>query len=75
MDEQNKRSFQIGTPKCGVICALLGAAVALMLLYMGFWRTLFVALLAAVGYFLGATENKAGLIKSLINRLFPPKSE
>lgn len=76
MDDQSKRNlFQPGTPKCGVICAALGALVALMLLYIGFWRTLFVTLLAAIGYFVGAEPNKAEAVKKLVNRLFPPKDE
>lgn len=76
MDDQSKRNlFQPGTPQCGIICAVLGALVALMLLYLGFWRTLFVALLAAIGYFLGAESNKAEAVKKLVNRLFPPKDE
>lgn len=76
MDEQNKRSlFQPGTPRCGILCAALGALVALMLLYLGFWRTLFIALLAAAGYFLGAEAHKAEALKKLVNRLFPPKNE
>lgn len=76
MDEQNKRSFfRTGTPRCGILCAALGALVALMLLYLGFLRTLFVALLAAVGYFLGAESNKAETLKKMVNRLFPPKNE
>lgn len=76
MDEQNKHGFfQPGTPRFGILCAALGALLALMLLYIGFWRTLFVALLAAIGYFLGAEANKAEAIKKLVNRLFPPKSE
>jgi len=67
--------FRIGTPQCGLLFAALGAVLALMLLYMGFWRTLFVIVLAAVGYFIGASEDKAESLKALINRVFPPKSE
>lgn len=67
--------FRIGTPQCGLLFAALGAVLALMLLYMGFWRTLFVIALAAVGYFIGASEDKAESLKALINKVFPPKSE
>ena len=35
--------------------------------------TLFVALLCAVGVFLGAVKDKASFLKNLINKLFPPK--
>ena len=67
--------FRIGTPQCGLLFAALGAVLALMLLYMGFWRTLFVIVLAAVGYFIGASEDKAESLKALINKVFPPTSE
>lgn len=67
--------FRIGTPLCGVLCAVLGALLALMLLYMGFWRTLFVLILAAVGYFVGASKDKGETLKNTINKVFPPKSE
>ncbi len=67
--------FRIGTPLCGVVCAMLGALLALMLLYMGFWRTLFVAALAAAGYFVGASKDKGEALKNCINKLFPPKGE
>ena len=67
--------WKIGTPQCGILCGVIGALIALMLLYMGFWRTLFVALLAAIGYFIGANENKGEALKNVINKCFPPKGE
>ena len=73
MNEEKK--LKIGTPKCGLVCALLGAVLALMLVFLGFWRTLFVAFFAAVGYFLGACDNKTDTIKGWINKRFPPKNE
>ena len=35
----------------------------------------FVAVLAAAGYFVGASSNKGEAIKQVINKLFPPKGE
>lgn len=67
--------WKIGTPQCGAACAVLGAVLALMLLFLGFWRTVFVALLAAVGYFIGASKNKGEALKNVINKCFPPKGE
>lgn len=76
MNEEKKHGFlTIGTPMCGLLLGLIGAVIALMLLFMGFWRTLFVAALFGVGYFLGASSNKADAIKIWINKLFPPKGE
>ena len=69
------RKFEMGTPECGVVLGLLGAVVAFMILFMGFWRTAFVALLFGCGYFVGAVSNKIETLKSVINRLIPPKNE
>ena len=76
MEPQKKNGWlNIGTPQCGVAFAVVGALLALMLLFLGFWRTLLVALFAGAGYFLGASEDKGETLKKLINRLFPPKGE
>ena len=62
-----------GTPACGLLCGVLGVLVAILLLTIGFWKTLFVALLCALGVFLGAVKDKAAFLKNAINKLFPPK--
>ena len=67
--------WKIGTPQCGILCGVIGALIALMLLYMGFWRTLFVAVLFAAGYFIGSSKDKAESIRAFVNKRFPPKSE
>ena len=69
------RKPQMGTPECGFALGLVGALIALMILFMGFWRTAFVALLFAAGYFAGAVSDKGEAIKRCINRVFPPKDE
>lgn len=76
MEDRNKHDFlRMGTPQCGIALGIVGALFALMLLFLGFWRTLFVAALFAAGYFAGATANKGEAVKGLINRLFPPRDE
>lgn len=69
------RKFQIGTPECGIAMGILGAVIALMILFLGFWRTAFIALLFACGYFFGAVANKGEAVKTAINKVFPPKDE
>ena len=71
----DKKFFQIGTPQCGLALGILGVVIAFMLLVLGFWRTLFVAVLFGVGYFTGACTNKVEILKSLINRLLPQKND
>lgn len=53
----------------------MGVIIALMLLFLGLWRTLFIAAFCAAGYFAGACANKTEIVKGWINRLFPPKGE
>jgi len=67
--------WKIGTPQCGLICGVIGALIALMLLFLGFWRTVFVAILFGAGYFIGSSKDKAESVKRMINKFFPPKSE
>ena len=52
---------------------LLSFFCAILLLTIGFWKTLFVALLCALGAFVGGVEDKQGFLRRVANRLFPPK--
>lgn len=67
--------FRIGTPACGLATGVLGVVLAFLLLFLGFWRTLMVALFFGAGYLLGANTNKTTAIKHWINKIFPPKGE
>lgn len=78
MDHQEgfgRRFFQVGTPQCGFLFAMVGVVIALMLIFLGFWNTLVTVLFALIGYALGAFTNKTVAIKSYINKIFPPKGE
>ena len=74
-NESGRDFFQIGTAKCGVAFGLAGVALAFLLLFLGLWKTLFIALLFCVGFFLGFVDHKQEKMKQLINQLFPPKGE
>lgn len=67
--------FRVGTSLCGILFGVVGALLALMLLFLGFWRTLLVAAFFAAGYFVGAVKDKSGALKKIINKCFPPKGE
>lgn len=69
------RKFEMGTPECGLAFGILGALIALLILFLGLWRTLFIAVLFALGYFIGAVANKGEAIKTVVNKVFPPKDE
>ena len=67
-------AFQIGTPECAVFSAAVAMVVGLLILCVGFWNTVFIFLLMALGAFLGGVKNKKEWLKDIINRLFPAKS-
>ena len=50
---------------------LVGAAVLVMLI--GFWKTLLLLVLFGIGYFLGTVENKQEFIKDTANKIIPEK--
>ncbi len=67
------KAFQTGTPECAILCALFAMVLALLYLSLGFWKTVFVALLMVLGAFIGGVPHKKQWIKDLINRLFPAR--
>jgi len=69
------RKFEKGTPEYGLILGVLGAVIAAMILFFGFWRTALVVALFGAGYFIGAVNNKAEFFKKLVNAIFPAKDD
>ena len=67
--------FKVGTPLCGAFCAVCGAVLALLFLFFGFWKTLFIFAFAAVGLFIGLVEDKKGAVRALINRSIPGETK
>lgn len=70
-----KEIFTPGTPLCALAYAALGVILATLLLTIGFWRTLFVAMFAALGALAGGIGNKRDAVRVAINRSFPPKDK
>ena len=70
-----KEVFTPGTPLCALAYAALGVILATLLLTIGFWRTLFIAVFAALGALAGGIGNKRDAVRVAINRSFPPKDK
>lgn len=49
--------------------------LGLLLVFLGFWRTLLIAGLTALGVFFGASASVTDAFKSLVNKLFPPANK
>lgn len=70
-----KEIFTPGTPLCALAYAALGVILATLLLTIGFWRTLLIAVFAALGALGGGIGNKRDAVRVAINRSFPPKDK
>ncbi len=70
-----KEIFTPGTPLCAFVYALIAVVLAALLLTIGFWRTLFIAMFAAVGALIGGIANKRDVVRTAINHSFPPKDQ
>ena len=62
-----------GTPACGLILGTVLVMLGALVMWIGFWKTLLLALLFALGYFLGAIDKKKEFLKNTANRLIPEK--
>ncbi len=68
-------NFRRGTPAFGFF---LGAAFLIcgaLIMWIGFWRTLLLAALFALGYFLGAVKDQKGFVRQVVNQVVPEKEE
>ena len=62
-----------GTPLMGVIFGIILAAMGGLVMLIGFWKTLLLFILFAVGYFFGTVDDKSKFIKDAANRFIPSK--
>ena len=62
-----------GTPACGLILGTVLVVLGALVMWIGFWKTLVLALLFAMGYFLGAIDKKKEFLKNTANKLIPEK--
>ena len=75
LNELLRNVFTVGTPQCGVAGAVIGVVLAVLLLSIGLWKTLFIALFALIGAVWGGVKSKRSLLRNIINRCFPEKRE
>ena len=70
-----KEMITPGSLLCSVVYGVFGVIVAVLLLTIGFWKTLFILVFAAAGVILGAVGNKKNAVRDAVNRRFPAKDE
>jgi len=69
------KNFRKGTPLFGVFLGAVFMIFGGLIMWLGFWRTLCLIALFALGYFLGAVNDKSGLVKSAVGKVVPEKKE
>lgn len=61
------------THKGGINGAAIGLLLAVLILILGFFKVLFIAIFAGVGYYIGARiHSDKDYIKNLLDRVLPP---
>ncbi len=62
-----------GTPLFGLVLGCGLTLIGVLVMAIGFWKTLVLCLLFGLGYFLGTVENKRDFMKNTANKLIPDK--
>ncbi len=80
MEEKNngfstfvKNMFKIGTPECALFCGVVALVIAVLLITIGFWKTLLVVAVVAAGMLVGGIANKGEKVRSLVDKVVPKK--
>ena len=75
MENKKSKFLTAGTQECALLCAFLGLLIAVLLLTVGFWKTLMLALFFLCGLFIGGVRDKKACISNLIDRWFGKRVE
>ncbi len=62
-----------GTPSCALFYGGLGIGAAILLITIGFWKTLLVIALFCLGILIGGIGNKKDFAKLVVGKFFPQK--
>ena len=73
---QNKPDFLTpGTVSCALFSGITGVVIAVLLLSIGFWKTLFIFIMLCIGLFIGGVEDKRTFLKSFADKTIPGKTD
>ena len=71
MEDKIRTLFKRGTPQCGLVYGVIAFVFGLLLVAIGFWKSLLIAFICFVAVFLGANKNYEQAVKNSINRVLP----
>ena len=75
IEEALKTGFKPGTPTAKVYYGVSFFVIALLIVLIGFWKTLFVAAVTLVGIFIGSAESLGKATSNLIDKIYPPSKQ
>ena len=67
------KKLKMGTPAMGIAVGLGLVGFAVLIMLIGFWKALILAVLFGIGYFIGTVDNKQEFIKGAANKIIPAK--
>lgn len=62
-----KEMTEPGTPQAALFCGVIGVVVAMLILIIGFFKTMLIVLCCAIGLFIGGVKDKAACIRRVIS--------
>ena len=63
--------LKVGTTACGIFWGAVFVVLGILLITIGFWKTLLVAILFLLGLFVGGVKDKQAFIRGIVNRVIP----
>ena len=67
------KKLKMGTPLMGIAVGAALAAIAALIMIIGFWKVLILVVLFGIGYFIGTVDNKQEFVKNAANTISPAK--
>lgn len=74
-EETLKKVFKPGTSQGKFSFGALFFLAGLLFVLLGFWKTLLVVALTAIGVFIGSAESLGKATSNLIDKVYPPKNQ
>lgn len=69
------KNLHRGTPAFGFLLGILFVLTGVLMMTVGFWKTVVIVALFAAGFFIGAVGDKKQFVKNTVNRVIPEKKD
>lgn len=75
LEEKLKSALTPGAPSAKVYFGLVFFVIALLIVLLGVWKTLFIAAVTALGVLIGSAETLGKAAAKLIDKVYPQKNQ